>query len=306
MANAIVSGLNSCTNGAYNLYEALKPKDGMDLLRLTTATVLYLSGYHTVPLAIATVYVGVNLRVMYLVNNVRTIYVPPKHSNDLIEAQKIKELQSRKDVQKVETVDGPEQLPWPILGVTSIPTRDNQTECPVYIKSITRKEDGHERIQFSLHDVTDDKEIGFAVFRLCGESSNFYNDFFVVEKPLVYTGYGFDKADIDKIVLLNISNKYPTLYKNVGVVLLKAILQYYKNYDCRISLDAVWHSHAYFYKLGFRVSDISKLHLNKRFSEMASSTEISTKDNGYCVMHLPTEARELWQEEIKTNPITFF
>ena len=78
----------------------------------------------------------------------------------------------------------------------------------------------------SAHDLTNDESVGFAIVNLYLNENNFSRDDYPVGMPNPLKSYGFDPSDRNKVELEYISNRMPKKYKNVGVVLIKSILQY--------------------------------------------------------------------------------
>jgi hypothetical protein len=250
-------------------------------------------------LAVGTFYIGLKLTTTKKLPDpasVREIYALPQWN----------EPSSKRLADKIDRLKNDST----ILGLTCVPTRDSNQLRQIYIKGpISLRASlfcDSESVRFTAHDLKDDRTIGTAYVRPFHNSTVMFT-----EEELEWfshlIGYGLDPTDNKpKILLSNIKNDCPQKYKNVGVVLTKAILQYYKEpYNGRTFLEAVRNSQPYWYKLGFRVSKLSDQHLNASFAQMAQSNTVANQDNGSHYMHLPKEGIDLWLKEIEKNPIRF-
>ncbi len=161
------------------------------------------------------------------------------------EVANIYELQKRGDLapyaKKVERVRRSGAL-----GITFVPRADSQPG-PIYIRKEWLTLD---TVGFVAYDLINNRKIGLA------------------EVSREWGG---------RIKLHSLENLSPQTHKNVGVVLIKAILQDDK--EGRMYLTPVDNTASYYSKLGFRAKKAD--------------------------MYLPDDARALWFLEIAQNPIDF-
>jgi hypothetical protein len=171
------------------------------------------------------------------------------------------------------------------LGATFIRDELNQP-IPIYLIKKVQSDEGDEceEAQFFAHDLQDDTLIGSA------------------DTVMNQYAYGEKKEMLESVYLMDLRRCNSKPYKNVGVTLIKAILQQSMGkYERRMSVFAINNSAPFYYYLGFRVSDPKELQKETLIARLAASKnrgEVSDTP-----MYLPDSARELWRKEIEQNPI---
>lgn len=219
-------------------------------------------------------------------NTVQTIYTPPHPNKTDLEnlgrlyAKKISDL--KKDSQ--------------IMGITFALDKSKHL-TPIYIKCTPK--DAH--TYFTAHNLANDKELGFAITLPFLKSNNYLKNCWIGGRPKEYIGYGSSQEEVGKVLLEQVTNR--SEYKNIGVILNKAIHQKFEN-ECqaRIIIDAVRITHPYHYKMGFRAAEREK---NRLYAQYVKNHQIPDRNLGSVFMHLPDEARQLWLNEIHDHPISF-
>lgn len=155
---------------------------------------------------------------------------------------------------------------------------------------------------FRAYELETGKQVGSAEVYAFLETNQYCQNFYRHNVPSHLQGYGADRGSVPKVFLRQVTNEDPKQYKNIGVLLLKMILQYYNDRcECRLILDAVRNTQPYYYKLGFRMANPEQEHLNANWAEIASIGKIP-EDMGTHQMFLPDEARILWHNEITEYP----
>jgi GNAT superfamily N-acetyltransferase len=129
-----------------------------------------------------------------------------------------------------------------------------------------------------------------------GNLDDKYGDF--VEEP-----YGNEATKVNKSKMEELQNLTRDVWKNVGFLIVKTALQHYRKMGCELRMDlgAGKSAHGFYHKLGFR-STIPEV--NQRI-EKAIAGKLPTADLMHQRMFLPKEARDQWQKEIDSNPISF-
>jgi hypothetical protein len=186
------------------------------------------------------------------------------------------------------------------MGIALAPKKGGGVQ-PIYIKF----SQNNTNFQLTAHDLATGERVGF----LNGTRFHEGNDYlrsghWFVGRPNEYNGYGGNPAEVEKICVDQVTNESPNLGQ-IGVILMKAAPQQFPNAQNRVILDAVRNTHSYYYKQGYRVSDVAKRHLNAEYARIAKSGTIPRKDNGSVQMHLPNAARAVWSREIQEAPIGF-
>jgi len=104
---------------------------------------------------------------------------------------------------------------------------------------------------------------------------------------------------VSKVFLNTVENEAAHQFKNVGVVLIKAILQdTYDFCEGRMLLESVRATASYYHKLGFQFCDPKmETEMNEALALSQNVTKLN-KDLGAHYMYLPEEARDLWVREI--------
>ncbi|MBX7067458.1 MAG: hypothetical protein K1X28_09525 [Parachlamydiales bacterium] len=129
-----------------------------------------------------------------------------------------------------------------------------------------------------------------------GNRDDFFPD--VIEER-----YGDEKeTKLNKVKMDALQNLWRSK-KYVGVLLTKAILQYYlkKGCEARMDLSAGYTSHGFYYKLGLRAHDAET---NKKIAA-ALAEKRGTSDLQARSMFLPKVSREQWMKIIEADPIGF-
>lgn len=164
-----------------------------------------------------------------------------------------------------------------VLGVAFIPSAQNSKRAmPVYFKK-------------SFYE---DSETGIlSAYDLKGR----------VIGQLIY-----DLLPSDEINVTSLDNLAPHTHKNVGVVLLKTLMQLFKERHAVFTLAASDTTPTYYYKLGFRVREESDLPLQAKIAALAQLNKELFPNMGFISMYLPQEGRRRWLEELERNPIHFF
>ncbi len=233
---------------------------------------------------------------LLLPNETQKIYFPPRFDLSTIEpsyTNKVKRLQNNPN----------------IMGMTCVPRREGEELVPVYIEKAQGTGEEAYIHKLLAKKITDDSLIGFAQLNLLTEKNIELMDLWGPE-PVEWRGYGPSEATdgpfVNKVLLDQVTNKQPNKYKNVGMILLKAIIQnYYDDFQGRVLLQAVRNTHPYHYKLGFRVSQQNQEYLNAKFAKLAQSSTPVDQNLGSVYMHLPEQAINLWRREIEQDPIRF-
>ena len=231
------------------------------------------------------------------VNEVEEIYTPYHPANaDLIGleqyAEKINELKQDESV----------------MGIAFAINKEGDL-APVYIRCI---EIDKYQTNFCVYSLRNDECLGDAIVRPFLQSNHYCRDYFLMTFPNdPYVGYGLEKGNIAKVWLHNVRNLSSSNYKNIGVLLNKAIHQKFAD-ECegRMLIDAVRNSHSYHYKLGFRAIDPYQngafdTAKNSLYAKYVRNNEIPKHDLGSVSMILPEKAQELWMKEIREHPIEF-
>ncbi|NGX32794.1 MAG: hypothetical protein K1060chlam4_00847 [Candidatus Anoxychlamydiales bacterium] len=183
------------------------------------------------------------------------------------------------------------------LGISFVEDRDSHESKPIFI---IKKQNSDKQLQFFAMDLESKKQLGFAIVQPFS-SNDEVNKHWLNMPPKELLGYDKEKMDVSKVILEQVTNQVHDKYKNVGVVLLKAILQHSAP-NQRIILDSVRNTQPYYYKLGFRT--VNQNRMNAIFARMARSKTIRNKDNGSIYMFLPESGQKQWIEEIRLNPIS--
>lgn len=233
-------------------------------------------------------------------NDVNNIYTPTSQTISILDPRKIQQLREDPRVMGITFTFNGENVLVPIyikVFRKDIPAFEGfGTSCPA------RTEDSFYAFDFS------DRQIGFAFTKSMLKSNDYLKGFWLGAKEERYVGNGVEKKEVNKILLDQVTNQ--SQYKNIGVILNKAIHQKYQD-ECqgRMVIDAVRGTHPYHYKLGFRAFDPQKRILNEKLNSLFASyvqrKEIPNRDLGLVTMYLPDRARELWLQEVKRNPIGF-
>ncbi len=219
-------------------------------------------------------------------NTVEEIYTPPHPS--------------KADLSKIylyaEKIDKLKKNPW-AMGIAFAP---NETGIltPIYI---TRRHPFFHTTRFEAYDLATDELLGYAITRPLLESNQYLKEGYWSPRPKNYEGYGSSKEEVSKVLLDVLKNA--SKYKNIGVILNKAIHQHFeKECQARMIIEAYEKSHPYHYKIGFRSADPDK---NDLYAWYAKRDRIPGKDLEFTPMYLPDRARELWLNEIHNHPIGF-
>jgi len=220
-------------------------------------------------------------------NTVQTIYTPPHPSKtDLLNLHLHRE--------KIAKLNRDPQ----VMGITFAPDKRGHLS-PIYIKCT---ELNAHTTYFFAHDLTNDARLGFAITHPFLKSNQYLKEgHWICGRPKEYAGYGSSPEEVGKVLLEQVTNE--STYKNIGVILNKAIHQKFEN-ECqgRIIIDAVRVTQPYHYKMGFRTADSEK---NSLYAQYAKEHQIPHRDLGSVSMHLPDRARQLWLDEIHNRPIGF-
>lgn len=222
-------------------------------------------------------------------NMVQTIYTPP-HPNE-------KDLEKlRLQAGKIENLKKDPN----VMGIAfALDPRGEKT--PIYIKCTPSGTD--KKTWFTAHDLTTGEELGYAITLPFLQSNQYRTRHWAFGRPPNYVGYGSDKEEVAKVLLDQVSNEARSRYKNIGVILNKAIHQKFEG-ECqgRIIIEAARGSHPYHYKLGFRSTNPEE---NSLYAQYVKDRQIPEKDLGLVTMHLPDEAQKLWLNEVHEYPINF-
>jgi hypothetical protein len=224
-------------------------------------------------------------------NMVQTIYTPP-HPN----AEDLEKL--RLQAGKIENLKKDQN----VMGI-AFALNPSGEKTPIYIKCI-QPERGSNQTLFTAHDFQTGKKLGFASTLPFLQSNQYLKrDHFVFGRPNECVGYGLDKEEVGKVLLEQVTNESESQYKNIGVILNKAIHQKFEN-ECqgRIFILATRVSHPYLYKLGFRSTNSEE---NSLYAQYVKDRQIPEKALGLVTMHLPDEAQKLWLNEVHEFPIKF-
>ncbi len=229
-------------------------------------------------------------------NEVNNIYTPTPQMLSGLDSEKIRNLRSDPK----------------IMGITF--TFKKGTLVPIYIKIFSEQTlDASKKVvrltnRFYAYDFSDDHLLGLATAKPMLESNNHFSEFWPFGgKDDYLIGNGLEVAEVNKIWLENVKNE-DLNYKNVGVILIKAIHQRYRP-ECqgRMVIEAARNVHPYYYKLGFRAFDPEKRVLlndkNSLYASHAKQKQIPKMDFGSVYMYLPDHACQLWKNEIDRNPI---
>lgn len=189
-----------------------------------------------------------------------------------------------------------------VMGIAFIPDQRSGQLYPIYI----RRTGNQHTMTFQAYDLRSDKDLGYATVHPCLRSNNYAEGYYHKGLPKEYRGYpGSDQKAEDKLMLSFLINAVRGQYKNVGAVLIKAMLQHYeKSCECRLECDSAWGSQPFYYKLGFRVRSWQR-EMNRFFGCLSHLNQKTEQDLGNYKMHLPDAARRLWLDEIHQNPIRF-
>lgn len=185
-----------------------------------------------------------------------------------------------------------------IIGVSHI--HDLQGNAlPIYIK-LTRHSRGTAR--FVAYTILDHQIVGTADIeeeKYLSEQSE-ESTYFYLGLPEELKGYGHEGQNIEKVYLNFIRNSRPDKYKNVGVMLLHFIFNFYdKSCDGRIMLQALSQTGPYHYKNGFRAADLRDEHLHSLFEKAAFTKEPLDHESIYMI--LPDSSRQTWRQAINEH-----
>jgi hypothetical protein len=288
---------NTISQNAYNTVRTLIPQSSYDVAALT---LIFASTYFSKEAALVegACYVGYkwySSRQLSDPSKVSNIYLP--EHNDTLTV-----LQDKIDIfrEKVEILKNDPN----VIGIVSLPRVDlpGQTS-PVYIKKDYADKNTEHLV---ARDIETNQKVGFALLHPSWEKNNYMKSYYCFsDVPEYLQGYGADKTDVPKIYLEQVTNEQPQKFKNVGVILIKAILQHYQtSCDARLIFNAVRNTQPYYYKMGFRMVN-NDVESNRRWAEIAASGRKTYVDMGSHPMLLPDDARKLWKDEIAANPIGF-
>lgn len=189
---------------------------------------------------------------------------------------------------------------WHIIGFALIEEILEGRVCPVYIKSHLHNANGLV-IQFSVHTLESNKEIGYAD---CIPVAKTYNSF--KTHQLTYVNYNSNNYvftnHLPGVFLQEVVVRESEKYRYIEALLIKAIFMSFCR-DCHgfMAAEIKENNHAYFYKLGFRALNKDDEPFNAIFARMANSGKV--KENRPCLMGLSKDAIKLWLDEVMANPI---
>jgi len=190
-----------------------------------------------------------------------------------------------------------------VIGVTFVPSRDESKKLPVYITR-SQAEDKFTEV-FRVFDLKADKQIGFAEINPYTKENGYLEAFWIAGVPEHIENDRYGKH-VDKVILNQVTNEKGSQYKQVGVVLIKAILETFMNLcSGRMILDAVRTTQPYYYQLGFRMSKPRDVEMDATCARVIRWNQRFTKDMGSHWMDLPDNGRVLWQREIKQQSVLF-
>ncbi len=212
------------------------------------------------------------------------IYSPQKWGNLAPYAEKVEEVRKKSGV----------------IGLSFVTCRDSKREVPVYIEKLSSF-CGEE---FIACDLATDERIGSALIHPFLETTRYMEDYYVAGVPDDLAGYGPNDEPVEKVYVASLRSLAPESYKNVGVVLIKAAIEHYKDKcEGRVALHAEGNTPSFYYKLGFRISKARDLKNQAVIAELARRCQKRETGFGTILMHLPDDARSLWFQEIGKNPI---
>ncbi len=182
-----------------------------------------------------------------------------------------------------------------VIGISHV--HDIQSQAiPVYIK-LTRHLRGTAR--FVAYTLLDNQAIGSADIeeeKYLSEQSE-ESTYFYLGLPEELKGYGSESSTLKKVYLNFIRNSLPDKYKNVGVMLLHFIFNFYdKSCNGRIILQALSQTGPYHYKNGFRAAELQDEHLHPLFEKAALTKQSFEHESIYMI--LPDSFRQKWRKAI--------
>jgi hypothetical protein len=191
----------------------------------------------------------------------------------------------------------------PIQGIALAKKKDGSFH-PIYFRLAPK-----ELWQFTLSalDLLNDQELGHASFYPFLKENNYIQNAWN-PKPSHMIGYGSNPKEINKIYVQDLQNSSKmSNWTNIGVLLLKCMMQTFPECENRIVLDSCWDSGSFYHRLGFRILGMHAQFLNAVFAKRAKTRDYEKEYNdfGRNTMYLPDEARNLWSQEINRNPIGF-
>lgn len=275
---------------AFELWENFSPKDNKEMF--ATAATFALSFFSSkVALVLGACYLGYKWMTAEKVDysEIRDIYKPTRFNEREWAPYKEKLAELKRDPN--------------VIGATFVSHPKNGKLQPIFIK---KHQTYPETVVFVAYDLRTNDTVGFAEVKPFLETNNYLEDCWLAGLPDEMKGYGTDKDNhrLGKVYMHQVTNERPEHYKNIGVVLTKAVLQHYhESCQGRTMIDAVRNTQPYWYKLGFRVSNPDQVEKNVLFGRIARRGQKVMRDMGSVYMHLPEKAQKLWLHEIEQHPI---
>lgn len=222
--------------------------------------------------------------------NQSPFYIPPHLDLSTLpktSLEKIKELKQKPDV---------------AIGISAVRNIRDNSLTPIFFK-VFRTKPSEQLSTIKAYHLDTNEEIGAA---LIGEEE-YLEKAYVLGPPEELTHYleNSESKKVRFIYLNHIENKQRERFKNVGAVLFKAVLQYYKDsYAYRLKLESVRENATLYYKLGCVVSEKKNQFLEAEIVAASKSVK-SNKNWGPVYMAMSKAGIEHWEREIKESPIRF-